>query len=93
MEFVRNLRERRSLTQAELASRIGCHWSTVSQIENGKILPGLELFAAMARALKVSPARLLNEVLTAYRFAHRTSASVTNLQSERERRRTPRNDH
>jgi transcriptional regulator with XRE-family HTH domain len=86
MEFVRHLRERRDLTQAALAQKCGCHPTTVSQIEKARMLPSLELFARLVRALKVSPSRLLEELITAHKGPGRAPASVTNLQSERERR-------
>jgi transcriptional regulator with XRE-family HTH domain len=86
MEYVRNLRERRGLTQAALADRCGCHATTVSQIESARMLPSLELFARLAQELKVSPSRLLDELRTAYQVARHASASVTNLQMEREKR-------
>jgi len=92
MEFVRTLRARRDLTQAQLAEKCGCHWSTVSQIEHSKMLPSLELFARLARELKVSPSRLLDELLTAHQVGRR-AASVTNLQTERERRLIAADDH
>lgn len=92
MEFVRQQRERRDLTQAALAERCGCHPTTVSQIEKGRMLPSLELFARLAHELKVSPARLLGELLTAHQNGT-TSASVTSLQTERARRDSRKLDH
>jgi transcriptional regulator with XRE-family HTH domain len=93
MEFLRNLRERRGLTQAELGERIGRHATTVSQFESARSLPSVEVLSRLARELNISPGKLLDELLTAYRMAHhRSPASVTNLQRERERRKA-RTDH
>lgn len=88
MEFVRNLRERRGLTQDEVASKCGCHPTTVSQIENSRMLPSLELFVRLAHVLKCSQSRLSDELISAHSSTRRrVSASVTNLQAERERRK------
>ena len=84
MEGVRELRERLDMTQAALAERCGCHWTTVSQIERARMLPSLELFARLASVLKVSPSRLLKLLITGYR--HKPS-SIVDLQTERENRK------
>lgn len=94
MEYVRTLRERRNLTQAELAQECGCHATTISQIESARMLPSLELFARLARVLKAPPKTLLEALLTASQLPRRAPGSVTDLQKERERRkREPHADH
>lgn len=49
------------LTQAELASRVGIHWVTQSNIENGKALVSLELVERFADEIEVSREQLLGE--------------------------------
>jgi transcriptional regulator with XRE-family HTH domain len=95
---VRDRRERVGLTQAELAEKCGCHATTISQIESGRIHPSLPLFARMAPALKVSASKLL--VLLNVRCgiartgpAPQSSSSITDLQKERERRQRRKTDH
>lgn len=88
MESLRDRRERVGLTQAELAERCGCHETTISQIERGRMQPSLELFRRMVPALKVSAKKLLtmlNNVPKATAKAVPT-ASVTDFQREKEQR-------
>lgn len=58
-ERLRSLREPRRITQVELAKMLGTHQASVSQIERG--IRGLTLQQAvkLARALRVSPDKLL----------------------------------
>lgn len=51
---VRDTRERRGLTQLELAVRAGITPSTLSRIENGHQLPNLVTVIALAKTLGVS---------------------------------------
>ena len=46
---VRELREQRQLSQAELGSVLGVSRQTINSIENGRYLPSLPLALAMAR--------------------------------------------
>lgn len=57
---IRVARRMRCLTQATVADRVGKSIETVSNIERGNILPGLETLVALANALEVSPASLLD---------------------------------
>jgi putative transcriptional regulator len=57
---VHRLRERRGLTQAELAARVGVHRVTVAALEGGRKAPSLELLEQLARVLRVRPGRLLD---------------------------------
>lgn len=87
MEFFRSRRARLGLSQAALAERCHCHVTTISQIERGRIQPSLLLFASLSRELKVSPSRLLPQLLLLKNSAPpRAKASVTELLKERERR-------
>ena len=57
---VRQLRESRKLTQAELAEKIGVSSKTVSKWETGKGLPDISLLQPLAGALGVSLIELMN---------------------------------
>lgn len=57
--FLRVLRARRSMTQAELASISGVHRTFVSRAETGKILPSLLTVTRLAQALGVDRVRIL----------------------------------
>lgn len=58
-ERLRTLRQQRRITQVELARMLGTHQASVSQVERG--IRGLTLQQAvkLARALRVSPDKLL----------------------------------
>ncbi len=53
-------RHTRGLTQAAVAAMVGKSVETISNIERGNILPGLDTLVALANALEVSPASLLD---------------------------------
>ena len=57
---IRQLRESRDLTQAELAERIGVSSKTVSKWETGKGLPDISLLQPLAQALGISLIELMN---------------------------------
>ena len=57
---IRQLRESRQLTQAELAERIGVSSKTVSKWETGKGLPDITLLQPLAQALGISVIELMN---------------------------------
>lgn len=57
---VRQLRESRNLTQADLAQQIGVSSKTVSKWETGKGLPDISLLQPLARALGISVIELMN---------------------------------
>ena len=57
---VRQLRENRNMTQAELAQRIGVSSKTVSKWETGKGLPDISLLQPLAQALGISVIELMN---------------------------------
>lgn len=59
-ERLRELRERRGLTQAQLARRIGVHRMTIAKLEAGQRgSPSAENLRDLARALRVSMPALL----------------------------------
>ena len=57
---IRNLREKRGLTQAELAEKIGVSSKTVSKWETAKGLPDISLLQPLAQALNISLIELMN---------------------------------
>ena len=57
---IKQLRENRSLTQAELAEKIGVSSKTVSKWETGKGLPDISLLQPLAAALGISLIELMN---------------------------------
>lgn len=57
---IRALRERRKLTQAELADTIGVSSKTVSKWETAKGLPDITLLQPLAQALGISVLELMN---------------------------------
>ena len=57
---IRQLRESRRLTQAELAQRIGVSSKTVSKWETAKGLPDISLLQPLAQALGISVIELMN---------------------------------
>ena len=57
---VRQLREKRNMTQAELAEKIGVSSKTVSKWETAKGLPDISLLQPLAQALGISVIKLMN---------------------------------
>lgn len=57
---IRQLRERKKLTQAELADRIGVSSKAISKWETGKGLPDITLLEPLAKALEVSVMELMS---------------------------------
>lgn len=82
MESLKERRNRIGLTQKELATICDCNHSHISHIESGRADPSFELFAKMIGALDTTAAKLL-EMLK----MRPATASVTDLQTERRKRR------
>ena len=57
---IRQLREKRKLTQAELAEQIGVSSKTISKWETAKGLPDISLLQPLAQALNISVIELMN---------------------------------
>ena len=57
---IKQLRERRSMTQAELAEQLGVSSKTVSKWETAKGLPDISLLQPLAQALGISVIELMN---------------------------------
>jgi transcriptional regulator with XRE-family HTH domain len=58
MGGLRSLRERKMLTQQELAAEAGLTITTISRIETGKVNPSLRTIRALARVLDCNPQEL-----------------------------------
>ena len=58
-EIVRDLRNKRKLSQAQLAKKIGVNSSTIALYETGERFPSLSALIALSRALGVSTDYLL----------------------------------
>jgi transcriptional regulator with XRE-family HTH domain len=76
---VRTLRLQAGLTLAELATAAGLGKSTLAQLESGKGNPSVETLWAIAAALKVPFARIVDEVQPALRVVR--AADVTPMHS------------
>ena len=57
---IKQLRERRNLTQAELAERIGVSSKTISKWETARGLPDISLLQPLSQALGISLIELMN---------------------------------
>jgi transcriptional regulator with XRE-family HTH domain len=58
-ERLKALREKRGITQQELAAMTGSDWSQISRYEREINLPTADRIVALARALRVSPNKIL----------------------------------
>ena len=56
---LKKLRERRGLTQQQLAERVGAHRVTIAKLETGALRPGVDVLEGLAKALKVKVTDLL----------------------------------
>jgi len=59
---IRELREQRGMTQAELAAAVGVHRTRISALEAGRLDPDYALLVALAQALGVSLVELVSRV-------------------------------
>jgi transcriptional regulator with XRE-family HTH domain len=59
---VRTLREKRGISQEQLAESAQLHWTYVSGIERGVRNPGLNTLGRLARALGISLSKLLSNM-------------------------------
>ena len=57
--MLKKARERRKLTQVELAGKVGVHEITISRLERGDRQPSMALLQRLAKTLKVKVAELL----------------------------------
>ena len=57
---LKKTRERRKLTQAELAKNVGVHQVTIARLETGARRPSADLLRRLAKLLKVKMEDLLD---------------------------------
>src|SRR5829696_5860736 len=55
---IAQVRERKNLSQQDVADSVGAHWVTVSKLERGKLRLSLEWVERLSRALGVDPSEL-----------------------------------
>ena len=60
MKYMKELRQKMGLTQAELAERVGIGMNTIARYERGEMAPSIQIAHAIAEALHVTEAELLN---------------------------------
>ena len=65
MNRIRQIREKRGLTQAQLADRVGTTQPTIMRLENGKRRLTVEWMRKIAKALDVLPEELLSTAVLA----------------------------
>lgn len=59
MREIKTIRERKGMSQADLAYEVGVDQATICRIENGGQRVYVDTLVAIADALKVKPAKLL----------------------------------
>lgn len=57
---IRNLRQKRHLSQQELAKRVGCSVQHISRLENGTSGMSVEIFLNLCRELACMPSDILS---------------------------------
>ena len=60
MKYMKELRQKAGLTQAELAERVGIGMNTIARYERGEMAPSIQIAHGIAEVLGVSEAELLN---------------------------------
>lgn len=65
LDKVIQLRKKRGWTQGDLAERVGVEQPTIQRWENGKREPSFDQLFALARALDVTPASLIDPTIAA----------------------------
>ena len=56
---LKRLRDRRKLTQQQLAERVGAHRVTIAKLETGALRPSVDMLERLAKALKAKVTDLL----------------------------------
>ena len=74
---IKTLRKTKDLTQEKLAEICNVSWRTISNIERGAVVPGLELICNLSKHLNVSIDELLDNKF-------QTNKSLTRLKKESE---------
>ena len=58
---IQEIRDRRDISQATLAGRMGMHRNTIALLERGDRNPSLETIQKLAKALEVSPGKFFEK--------------------------------
>jgi transcriptional regulator with XRE-family HTH domain len=69
---IKELRKRLGISQEELASRAGMHWTYLSDLERGRQTPTLDMLNRVARGLGVTLAKFFAPLDESYRARFRT---------------------
>lgn len=65
-QWLRELREMRALSQRDLASRIGAHYTFISAIEGGRGRIAPDRYLSWANALEVEPRNFVHRLMSYY---------------------------
>ena len=68
---IKELRKRLGISQEELASRAGMHWTYLSDLERGRQTPTVDVVNRVARALGVTLAEFFSPFNQPYRVRFR----------------------
>jgi transcriptional regulator with XRE-family HTH domain len=68
---IKELRKRAGISQEELASRAGMHWTYLSDLERGRQTPTLDMVNRLARGLDVTLAEFFAPLDQRYRLRFR----------------------
>jgi transcriptional regulator with XRE-family HTH domain len=68
---IKELRKRLGISQEELASRAGMHWTYLSDLERGRQTPTLDMLNRVARGLNVTLADFFSPLNQPYRARFR----------------------
>jgi transcriptional regulator with XRE-family HTH domain len=60
-EVIRRRRQAKRLTQEPLAELAGSHWTYISEIENGRRNPGVDVLRRIASGLETPLSKLIEE--------------------------------
>ena len=60
MRFLRDIRQKRGLTQAALSEMVGIGVNSIARYERGEVVPSIDIAHAIAKALGVTESELLN---------------------------------
>lgn len=60
-ENLRNARNRKSLKQSEVAEKLGCAATSLTNWESGKVMPSLEVLDKLCEIYEISPLSLLDK--------------------------------
>ena len=77
-KVIAHLRQKKGLTQGQLAEQVGVQQSTLSRIESGSLSPDAFVFKRLAMSFGYSAAELNGLVDRAYERTQATAISATN---------------